>query len=80
MGKAEMGKMYKCKKCGYKGQKLIFQYNDYNYCFASNEDNPDFIDDSPKWVKDLSCGESEIGEPIGCPKCHAWGDGSFEMI
>lgn len=72
--------MYKCTKCGYKGKKLIFQFNSYGYCIASNEDNPDFISSSPQWVEDNCLGDAEIGEPVGCPKCHIWGEHNFEKI
>lgn len=70
---------FKCKNCGYKGSKLIFQFNDYGYCIASNEEEPDYVTCKvPKWVK--RSGDAEIGEPIGCPKCHAWGVDNFEII
>lgn len=72
--------MYKCKNCGYKGSKLIFQFNDYTYCVASNEEEPEFIGDVPKWVNDMAVGDSEIEEPVGCPKCHAWGVHNFEIV
>jgi len=72
--------MYKCKSCGYSGDEFIFEFNDYGYCVASNEEEPEFISDVPKWVKDKAVGDAEIGEPVGCPKCHAWGVDNFEMI
>ncbi len=34
---------YKCKKCGYKGKEFIFQYDEYRYCVASNEEDPEYI-------------------------------------
>lgn len=37
-----MGK-YKCKNCGYDGDELIFQFNDYTYCLASNEKNQNIL-------------------------------------
>lgn len=74
------GKMYSCKNCGYTGKKLIFQFNENGYCVASNDDEPEFISSIPKWVKDIAEGEAEIGEPVGCPKCHSWGESNFEMI
>jgi len=74
------GAMYSCKNCGYTGKKLIFQFNEYSYCVASNDDEPEFISSTPKWVKDIAEGESEIGEPVGCPKCHAWGESNFAII
>ena len=72
--------MYRCKKCEYEGKKLIFQFTDYNYCIASNESGPEFINNPPKWVADKAVGDMEIGEPIGCPKCHSWGENNFEII
>jgi hypothetical protein len=71
---------YKCLKCGYQGKKFIFQFDDYGYCVASNEEEPEYIDGTPQWVKDKAFGEAEIGEPVGCPKCHAWGVNNFELI
>ena len=71
---------YLCKNCGYKGKELIFQFNDYAYCVASNEKEPAYIGDVPKWVKDKGYSEAEIGEPIGCPKCQVWGVDKFEII
>jgi len=59
---------------------MIFQFAEYDYCVASNEDEPDFIDSSPQWVEDMTVGEAEIGEPVGCPKCHTWGVNNFEII
>jgi hypothetical protein len=71
---------YKCLKCGYKGKRFIFQFDDYTYCVATNEEEPDYISDIPQWVKDRNVGDAEIGEPVGCPKCHAWGVHNFELI
>lgn len=71
---------YKCLSCGYSGGRLVFQFNDYTYCVASNEEEPEFVDCCPKWVSDQAFGDAEIGEPVGCPECHAWGVGNFEMI
>jgi hypothetical protein len=59
---------------------LIYQFNDYTYCVASNDEDPEFIDGCPAWVRGGGLGEAEIGEPIGCPKCHAWGVNKFEVI
>ncbi len=72
--------MYQCKQCGYKGKELIFQFNDYSYCMASNEEEPEYTGELPKWVKDQGVGDSEIGEPVGCPQCHNWGVATFEEI
>ena len=71
---------YKCKNCGYQGSKLIFQMTDYDYCLASNEIEPEYINRAPKWVRDKGFGEIEIGEPVGCPKCRAWGINNFEIV
>lgn len=72
---------YRCTTCGYSGDKLIFQFNDYGYCVATNEEEPEFISsDVPQCLKEKSFGEAEIGEPVGCPKCHAWGVHNFEDI
>lgn len=65
---------YKCKNCGYDGNELIFQFTDYTYCVASNDDDLEYIDVCPDWVNE---GDAEIGEPVGCPKCHAWGVDNF---
>lgn len=73
-----MGK-YKCLRCGYSGDELIYQFNEYTYCVGSNMEDPEFISDCPAWVKDKGVGEAEIGEPIGCPRCHAWGTHNFEL-
>ncbi|MCM8778317.1 MAG: hypothetical protein NC898_03240 [Candidatus Omnitrophica bacterium] len=72
--------IYRCINCGYKGDKLIFQCNVYDYCVATNELEPEYLNEAPKWVKDKGCGEIEIGEPVACPKCHAWGVDNFELI
>jgi predicted Zn-ribbon and HTH transcriptional regulator len=70
---------YKCKNCGYSGNKLIFQFTDYTYCIASNnKEEPEFLTSVPKWVEDKGVGEASIGEPVGCPKCHSWGINNFE--
>lgn len=70
---------YKCKNCGYQGRRLIFQFNDYGYCIATNEDEPEHVScEMPKWVGEK--GDAEIGEPVGCPKCHSWGVNSFAII
>jgi rubredoxin len=71
---------YRCSNCGYSGDELIYQFNDYTYCVASNDEEPDFIDDCPSWVKDKGLGDAEIGQPVGCPECHAWGVDKFEEI
>lgn len=69
---------YKCKNCGYEGSKLIFQFTDYTHCVASNnKEDPEYISSIPNWVKDKNVGDAEIGEPVGCPKCHTWGVGNF---
>ena len=71
---------YRCTNCGYSGDKFIFQFNDYTYCIASNKEEPEFIDGCPEWVYENVIGGAEISEPVGCPKCHAWGVSNFEII
>ncbi|MEO0076024.1 MAG: hypothetical protein ABIK31_08015 [candidate division WOR-3 bacterium] len=71
---------YKCLNCGYQGKKFIFQFNSYGYCVASNEKEPEYISDVPKWVQDKHSGNAEIGEPAGCPKCHVWGINNFIVV
>lgn len=73
-------KVYRCINCGYASDELIFQFNDYTYCIASNEEEPEYIAGCPDWVLDKGIGEAEIGEPVGCPMCHSWGVHNFEMI
>lgn len=68
---------YKCKKCGYSGKKLIFQWNEYSYVVATNDDEREYVSRPPKWASD---GDAEIGELVGCPKCKNWGVNEFEMI
>ena len=70
---------YRCSNCGYSGDKLVYQFNDYTYCVASNDEEPDFIDGCPAWVNDKGLGDAEIGEPVGCPECHAWGVDKFQV-
>ena len=71
---------YKCLNCDYNGNELVYQFNEYNYCVASNEQDPEFIRGCPSWVADKGIGEAIVGEPIGCPRCHAWGLDKFEPI
>ena len=71
---------YRCLNCGYSGDELIYQFNDYTYCVASNEEEPEFIDNCPAWVNEKGLGDAEIGQPVGCPACHAWGVDKFEEI
>ena len=71
---------YRCLNCGYNGDKLIYQFTDYSYCVASNDEEPEFTDCCPSWVEDEGFGDAEIGEPVGCPECHAWGIDKFEEI
>ncbi|MCK4352066.1 hypothetical protein KAW65_01515 [candidate division WOR-3 bacterium] len=74
-------RLYKCKNCGYSGDKFVFQFNDYTYCVASNDEEPEFINCCPEWVSDkVPVGDAEIGEPVGCPECHAWGVSNFELV
>ena len=71
---------YKCKNCGYAGEGLIFEFSDCGYCVASNSEDPEYLREVPNWVKEKAVGDAEIGEPVGCPKCHAWGVDNFEII
>lgn len=71
---------YKCKSCGYGGEELIYQFNSYGYCIASNEEDPEYLGDDPGWVKDKGYGSAYIDMPVGCPKCRAWGTHNFEII
>lgn len=71
---------YKCLSCGYSGDKLVYQFTDYSYCIASNEEEPEFIDCCPSWAEGKGLGDAEIGEPVGCPECHAWGIGKFKEL
>lgn len=75
-----MKKKYRCINCGYAGNRLIYQFTDYTYCVATNEEEPECLGEAPKWINKYTTGEAEIGEPVGCPKCHAWGVGKFEEI
>lgn len=68
---------YKCQKCGYEGDRLIFLFTDDGYCTASNDDNNEYIGPAPEWV---TAGSAEVGYPVGCPNCKAWGIGKFELI
>ena len=71
---------YKCKNCGYVGRDLIFLFNTYGYCVATNAEEPEYLSELPDWVIDKAVGDAEIGEPVGCPKCHSWGTSNFERI
>lgn len=71
---------YRCINCGYSGNIFVFQFNDYGYCVASNMEYPEYIDAAPEWVRERIFGDAEIGEPVGCPKCHVWGVSNFEEI
>lgn len=62
------------------GHELVFQFTDYTYCVAINDDEPEYESKTPDWVKTKDLGAAEIGEPVGCPKCHAWGVDKFELI
>lgn len=72
---------YRCKNCGYSGQALIFQFNTFAYCVATNSEEPEYVGDQlPEWVETEGFGEAEIGEPVGCLNCHAWGLDNFELV
>jgi hypothetical protein len=68
---------YRCTNCGYSGDRLIFQFNDYTYCVASNEEEPEYLEEAPDWV---GGGDAEIEDPVGCSECHVWGVTKFERI
>lgn len=72
--------IYQCKNCGYHGSELIFQFNDYGYCLASNDEAPNYLNGAPEWVRERCFGEAEIGDPVGCPVCRTWGVYNFEKI
>ena len=72
---------YRCRKCGYQ-EKFIYQFTDYTYCVATNPspedaEGPEYIEPAPDWV---TFGDAEIGDPVGCPNCHAWGVGEIEEV
>lgn len=71
--------LYKCKNCGY-SEHLIFQFNTYGYCVATNTEAPEYISEPPDWVTSKAIGDAEIGEPVGCLKCHTWGVYNFELL
>ncbi len=71
---------YRCTNCGYSGDKFIFQFNEYTYCVASNEEEPDYLEEMPEWVSNLGFSDADIEDPVGCPQCHAWGVTKFELI
>jgi len=69
---------YRCTNCGYDGDSFVFQCNDYGYCVASNDTEPEYVESSPEWVNAMGFGEIEIEEPVGCPNCRIWGVAHFE--
>lgn len=71
---------YRCLNCGYCGDELIYQLTDYTYCVASNVEEPEFLSGCPAWVREKGLGSAEVGEPVGCSKCHAWGLDNFEVV
>ena len=71
---------YKCRNCGYEGDNLIFQFTDHTYCVATNTNEPEYKSDIPNWVKENCVGDAKIGEPVGCPECHAWGIQNFKIV
>ena len=71
--------VYRCTTCGYAGDRFIFQFNDYTYCVASNEEEPEYLEAIPDWVIALPVGDAEIKDPVGCPQCHAWGVTNFDL-
>jgi hypothetical protein len=71
---------YRCKICGYSGKEFIFEMDDFSYCLASNRSEPEYMGKPPEWLEDKGPGEAIIGEIVGCPRCHAWGNDNFEII
>lgn len=71
---------YRCIECGYDGDNLVFSLTDYTYCVATNEEDPEYVEEAAEWIETKSVGYEEIGEPIGCPVCHAWGEDKFVII
>lgn len=71
---------YKCASCGTRGAELVFEFTDDSYCVASNDEDPEYVDSAPQWVADKGVGSAEIGEPVGCLKCQAWGVSNFEEV
>ena len=74
-----MAVAYRCSNCGYEGAELVYQFNDYTYCLASNDEEPEYIGPSPSWIPALA-GDAEIREPVGCPRCHARGVVNFDPV
>jgi len=72
--------IYKCLNCNYQGKKFIYTFNNYGYCIATNKEEPEYLNDAPDWVKAKGSGDAEIGEPVGCPKCHIFSVDNFEKI
>ena len=71
---------YKCKQCGYKGKDMVYEFNLYTFCVASNDEEPEYISDAPDWIRREGYSEADIGNPIGCPRCHALGEDNFQLI
>lgn len=71
---------YKCNNCGYSGHELIFQFNLYTYCVATNQADPEYMAEAPDCLLEKGYGEAQILEPVSCPKCHAWGVHNFEIV
>ncbi len=74
-----MGK-YRCLNCGYSGDNLVFQFTDYTYCVASNDEKKEYLSAYPAWIDSLGVGDAETGDPVGCPQCHTWGTDKFDFI
>lgn len=39
-----------------------------------------YLGNTSEWAKDKEYGSADIGIPVGCPICHAWGVCNFEII
>ncbi|MBI2845054.1 MAG: hypothetical protein HYX86_00765 [Chloroflexi bacterium] len=72
--------MYRCMNCGYQGENLIFTLVDHTACLATNESDPEYLAPARDLAEARGYGDAEIGEPIGCPTCRAWGVDKFEEI
>ena len=75
--------MWKCIKCNKVHKKYIFEFNDYSYCIASNEEEPEFEEMAQdnkklKWFSDF--GDAKIGEPVGCLVCKTRDTNNFEIV
>ncbi|MDP2952913.1 MAG: hypothetical protein Q8O76_06325 [Chloroflexota bacterium] len=59
---------------------MIYELTTYDYCVASNDGMPEYVFLPPDWVDKKDPGVAEIGDPVGCPECHAWGAENFVLV